>query len=325
MPENRKYFVNKTVLFITARTEEGLPLIPSYPLNLIIWGILGRARQKFSIRVCYFIFMANHLHMIVVVENPEHVSAFIGYVKCEIAHAVNRLLNRRRKTVWAEGYDSPVVLTYESVIRYIEYIFTNPLRANLVNYLHEYPGVSSWKMFTSGNFERKCYHVARDEILPLPEAAISITKQKQLEKYYTEIASPVMFELEPFAWLDCFPGASETDVETIKSRIVSQVNERALEYITLRKSEKKSVLGPTALRYQSMLKEYTPKKFSTKMICISCCKDLRRSFISHYRALCDRARKVFEAWKIGDLTEGIPPGLLAPRVPVLVSVCHRLL
>ena len=42
--------------------------------------------------------------------------------------------------------------------------------------------------------------------------------------------------------------------------------------------------------------------------------------ISHYRALCDKARKVFEAWKLGDLSESIPSGLFAPRVPSLVSV-----
>lgn len=104
MPENRKYFVNRSVHLVTSRTEEGLPIVASFLLNFIIWGILARARGKFRVRICHFVFLANHFHMLIVVDNPEHVPAFVGYVKCEIAHAINRLLGRRRKTIWMECF-----------------------------------------------------------------------------------------------------------------------------------------------------------------------------------------------------------------------------
>jgi REP element-mobilizing transposase RayT len=133
MPRNRKYFANKTVLFVTSRAEEGLPFPCNAVMNLILWGILARAREKHQIKVCHFIFLANHLHMLLVVENPEHVSSFVGYIKCESAHAVNRLLGRRKRTIWEDGYDSPVVLTPDSALNCIGYIYGNPARANLVD------------------------------------------------------------------------------------------------------------------------------------------------------------------------------------------------
>src|SRR5690606_7274325 len=102
MPENRKYFVNRTAHLITSRTEEGLPLVPSLIMNFIIWCILARARTLYRVRVSHFLFMANHFHMLIVVDDPEHLSPFVGYVKAETAHAINRLLGRRKKTVWAD-------------------------------------------------------------------------------------------------------------------------------------------------------------------------------------------------------------------------------
>jgi REP element-mobilizing transposase RayT len=166
------------------RQQVFLPSAAWLLVNTIIWGIFGRAQALYRVRVCHFVFLGNHFHMLIVIDDPEHLASFIGYIKGEIAHAVR-------------------------------------------------------------------------------------AEQERL--------------------------------------------------VIVRARDKRTVLGPTALRRQSMLLEYEPKKFGRKMICICSDKELRSSYIAFFKELCLRARSVFERWKLGQLSEKIPPGLFAPRVPALAS------
>ena len=68
MAENRKYFPNKSVILITTRAQHGIPLPPTHLLNMIVWGCLARAKSMYKIKVCHFVFMGNHLRMIIVVD-----------------------------------------------------------------------------------------------------------------------------------------------------------------------------------------------------------------------------------------------------------------
>ena len=320
MPENRKFFVNKQVLFISARVEEGLPLVPSEVMNLIIRGVLARGSSLYEVRICHFIFMANHLHILLVVENPEDVSNFIGYVKCEIAHAVNQLLGRRRRTIWAEGYDSPVILTAEDTLRYIGYIYANPSKANLVDKIEEYPGVSSWQMFYGQRDSSKHAWIRRPAIPKLPSSALTIGEQRRLvEELVRGATLSHEFVLEPYAWMECFPETEDSSIDAMREEIIEDVRAREEKYRAERVAAGRVVIGSTSLRRQSMLKEYQPRKFGKKMVCLCSCKELRRRFIDHYRALCQAAAMVYENWKRGDVSQKMPPGMLAPRMPVLVS------
>ena len=320
MPKNRKYFRHNDCILATSRTEEGLPFVASLVMNLLIWGILAKARSMYQIKVCHALFMANHFHMLLVVDNPEHVSEFIRYVKCETAHAVNRLLGRRRKTVWLEGSDTPILLTADDVIRYIVYIYLNPVKANLVERIEDYPGVSTWKMFFTGRTKKSCKKIPRAAIKQLPFAALNIREQELLQREYLDVACKSFeFILEPYAWLESFPELQGMDLEQIRDEIINRVKEEERECAAKRQSEQKFVAGPSALRKQSMLKEHTPKKHSMRMICISSDIGLRKQFISTYRSLCKIAEEVYRCWKLGELKWQIPPGFVSPKLPTLVS------
>jgi REP element-mobilizing transposase RayT len=319
VPRNRKYIPHKSVLFITTRIEEGLPLVPNDLINLCLWGILARARTMYDVQVCHFIFMNNHLHLILVVSNPDHVKNFIGYIKTESSHLVNRLLGRRQRTIWQRGYDSPLLLTPEKVEHYIRYLYLNPARANLEASIALYPGVSSWQMFTNDISKTKHRKIQRSDIKPLQNPALSIKEQQRLTEQYLELDSiQYTFTLEPWAWLSCFPKLME-DTAQIKARLLSDIRaeERKLEITRL--NANRSVIGATALRRQNMLAEYIPTKFSPRTICICDDKEMRKRFLQHFRALCDAAVAVYARWKVGDFSWQLPPGMFAPRVPTLCS------
>ena len=259
--------------------------------------------------------------MLLVVRNPEHVSSFMGYIKTESAHAINRLLGRPQRTVWQDGYDSPILLDAEKVEHYIKYIYLNPARADLTEHIGQYPGVSSWEMFKSGRHKETHRRLDRSSIKALTSPALSINEQRGLVSRYDELPGVAYeFILEPDAWKECFPEESTSD----ENRLLTEIAEEEEEVTTKRKQEKRAVIGSTALRRQSMTKEWQPKKRGKRMICLSSEKELRLSFINFYKSLCDRAVRAYELWKKADFSIPIPAGLFAPRPPPLVCALNPL-
>lgn len=318
MPKNRKFFPHGCTLLITSRTEEGLPMPANHVMNHIIWGVLAEARSKYDVKICHFIFMANHLHMLLVISNPAHVSDFMKYVKAEIAHAVNRLLARPKKTIWAEGYDSPVLLTANRVVHYIVYIYLNPVRANLVESIDDYPGVSSWKMFRDGCNITPHSRIPRSRILPLHSPALTVAEQKEIvDSWKSQRLPEKQFVLEPWAWLKAFPKMSR---ERVEREIFSKIKLGEKHLKELRRRNGKSVTGITMLRRQSMAKEHYPETHSRRMIVICEDKTLRAQFIEHYKRLASIARKTYDLWKRGNLTAKIPPWTFCTTSP---SPCLR--
>ena len=320
MSRNRKYFPNKAVVFCSSRTETGLPFVSSYNMNYILEGILARASELYDVSICHGIFMANHFHMLIVVNNPEDVSAFFGYVKTESSHAVNRLLGRAQRTIWEDGYDSPIVLTADKVEHYIKYIYLNPVSANLVESIKDYPGVSSWEMFSSGSKQKQARRLRRSSIEALDSPALSINEQKRLVAHYNTLPGTThTLTLEPNAWMDCFDELVGVDRDTLNNRLMEEIAAEEDRLKKRRAKENKSVVGATRLRRESMSKEYEPTKRSLRMICLSTCKEIRKAFVEAYRLLSQQAQEVYLSWKRGDLTDRIPPGMFAPRVPSLCS------
>ena len=318
MPRNRKYFTHNSAIFITTRTEEGLPIVPSHHLNYIIWGILAKARTKYKVKICHFIFMSNHFHLLLVVDSPQDVPRFMGYVKGEISHAINRLLGRRQKTIWQDGYDSPVLLDATKVRKYIKYLYKNPSKAKLVDSIEQYQGVSSWQMFKLNNLTKSCAKVNRNLIPKMYSPAISINEQKKIVKDLENLNLPnYNFTLEPDAWKACFEDENESITDLIK-----EIKEEEAQVKQERVKSIKYVIGATELRRQSMLKEYRPSKYSKRMICICSDIKLRKSFIDYFKYLSSKARDVFKKWKKYDFREKIPIGMFSPGMPVLASVLN---
>ncbi len=308
----RKYFPHNSIIFCSSRIEEGLPLVCTHNMNFIINGILAKASSMYEVEISHYIFMGNHFHMILRVINPEHVQAFFRYLKTEIAHAVNRMLGRRKRTVWVDRYDSPIILDTDKLKEMLMYLYLNPTKANLVESIDEYPGVSSWRMFKYKiRFERH-KKLARNRIKKLPSAALTVSEQKDLVEKFKAHGREYELKLEP---LKCFEvlGLNQQDFH---QTVIKQIHEEELK---LKKERKFEPLGITNLRRQSMLKEHTPQKHTPKMICLSKDKELRKSLIENFKYLCYLASKVYNQWKLGEVTQKIPPGLYPPRMPSLVS------
>lgn len=319
MARIRKVLLNKHVAFITSSVEEGLPLPPNPLMNTIIESVLARAQHLYPVRISHHLFQSNHLHLIAIVDNPDDIERFMRHLKTESAHAINRLLGRKKRKIWCDGYDSPLVLTVQDVIDKIVYLYTNPSKDNLEDSIDKYPGLSSWKAFQRGNHTKSCPHVTRDMLHPLKRTALNLKQFAWIARGLREKATEEHeFRLFPDAWMEAFDIVDPEEKERINKEIIYRVRAVELEIREERQSCKRTVFGARRLMLQPMNATYIPNRKGRRTWCISCNTELRADFILMVKALIERGREVYERWKIGDFSTRYPPGLFPPSMPKLV-------
>ena len=267
MGKLRKLFINKQTHAITFRAEEGLPLPPNKLIEAIIESILCRAQTLYPVDASGLIFMSNHCHMNLTIIDPEDLDSFVQYVKRESAHAINRLLGRRKHTVWCDGYDSPQILDVHKAIEHIIYIYTNPQNDNLVEKIDQYPGVCSWKMFINKDYELKRKRIPRSSIKKVFSRFLTKRQQRRIIKAFKkDRLEENTFSLEPFAFLKSFPNSMSED--EARELIIKGVRTREAE---LAKERKYPAMGRKKLEAQAINAPHTPKKYGKRMICLSSC------------------------------------------------------
>jgi len=265
--------------------------------------------------------MTNHLHLILRVQDPEEVARFMDYIKTESAHAINRLLGRKKRTVWVDSYDALPILTLEDVIEKIVYLYTNPAEAHLVEGIAEYPGVSSWEMYRSGKLTFDAPWIRRPSISALPKNA----QQSSVQEHYAEgllsqATTSHQFTLSPDSWMSLYGVDTQEERNAINERIVTLVAEREETLRQERHKEGRAVLGRARLIAAKMGAAFTPKKWARRMWCI--CQDisLRKKFISTVKRLREKAREVRKRWHLGDMSLDYPLPLFTPRYPKRGSI-----
>ena len=315
MPSPPRILSKGKLHLISSRVEQGLPLVCTLYMKLILQSILARAQKLYPVRVCAFVFMGNHLHMLLIVDCPQTVVDFIDRIKTESAHAINRLLGRRRNTVWCSDYDSPPILTLEDAIEKFTYLYTNPAAANLETSIDKYPGLSSWEQFISQEHSFTVPWIQRPMIETLTYRRMT---EKQDAHYCDQLRAAAKeqntFVLYPNDWIECFKIPPEKS-EKYRLKVIEAVRQREQELSAKRAH---GVIGARLLKSQEMNAPFTPKKFSRRMWCICCDLQLRKDFIAEIKGLRAKARAVYERWKKGDFSVPFPPKMFAPRIPMPV-------
>ena len=129
---------------ITTRSiDRRLLLRPSKEVNDIIVGVIGRAQQHIDVQLHAFVFMSTHYHMLATVASAEDMSAFIGFINCNITRKLNDL-NKRRGSSWQRRFTAIGVskdrCTQE---RRLRYLLAHGVKEKLVRRAQDWPGASS--------------------------------------------------------------------------------------------------------------------------------------------------------------------------------------
>jgi REP element-mobilizing transposase RayT len=288
-------------------------------MEMILWSALAVAQNLYPIKIIAFVIMGNHIHLIVLVEDPEIIESFMERFKCETAHAVNRLLGRRQVTVWCEGYDSPAILTVDDLVEKMAYVYANPVRAHLSDSIRTYHGVSSWNLFASGQTTKEIMRIRRPLIQPLPKGKLSLRQQKQLATAAEEKAEEVLqFILDPESWTTAFPNYES--VEHFNQRVQLRLLQIEAEMAAERQVKQTPLRSAVEILTQPINTSYSPNKFGRRMWCICSDIPLRIAFINFIQDIRKKSRQVRLLWKSGNRSEPFPIGLFPPCQPVLANL-----
>jgi REP element-mobilizing transposase RayT/hemerythrin len=315
-----KYHPHGSVLFISFSMEQGLLMLSNPLCEAIIKSCLARALYKYPVRICGFLIEANHVHMVVVVINPNHVPEFIRHFKVESAHAFNRILGRRKRTIWCAGYDSPIVLTRTRTLIALSYLYSNPAKDNLEDSIAKYPGISSWQMFRKGEHKKVWKRIQRPAYKYLPKDSHNLRGYtKEAERLLASTKKTHEFTIEPNAWMESFGISSKEEQKRINQRLIARVSTLEKRARKKREREGKQVLGATQLINQTLNVTYLSKRSGKRMWCLCEDRDFRIRFIQFLKDLFSKARAVRTRWALGDYSEPYPLGLYPPTMPKLAE------
>lgn len=318
-----KYHPHGSVLFCTFSVEEGLLLLANPLCELIIKSCLVAAWTLYPVRICHIVVEATHVHILLVVDNPDDVPNFIKHFKTESAHMINGLLGRNKRTLWCEGYDSPIVLTPLRALAAIAYMYANPAKDNLETTIDRYPGFSTWKMLRSGEYAKLWKRVRRYQFLKLARDSHNL-------RGYTKIAEAIRsdseellpFVLEPNAWMEAFGYTDSHAQANINEALIRRVHKLEKRAEAIRQREKTRVIGRERLMKQPFDLTYRPRRFGKRMWCLSEKRKERVKFIAFFKDLMDEARDIRHRWTLGEVGLRYPPGLHPPSMPKLANALY---
>jgi len=311
-----------SVVMLTSRVQQGIPFVCTPIMEMTVWSALAVAQNLHPLKVIAFVIMGNHVHILALVEDPTVVESFMERFKCESAHAINRLLDRRQVTVWCEGYDSPTILTLEDLLEKLAYIYANPVRAHLTDSIENYQGVSSWRMYISGSLSKAVKRIRRSFLRPLPAGEISKAQHFQIAKSLEAQAVDTMrFDLTPDAWLTAFPALWTP--EQLRKKLLVRLKEIERDMAQLRKRQGITLPSSDQVFKQPINTSYKPKAFGRRMWCICSDIPLRIAFISFIKKLRSQAREVRAKWLQGNMSVPFAVGLFPPSPPILANLMPR--
>ena len=77
---------------VTCRTVQGNHLLhPSPALTETTIGVLARAARLYPVAVHGFVFLANHLHLLLTVESAQRLASFMNYLNSTLAREASLL------------------------------------------------------------------------------------------------------------------------------------------------------------------------------------------------------------------------------------------
>ena len=308
MARLRVVYPQDTILFITSSVVENLPFVPNKVVNAILEGILAWALFMFGQELIGYCFMANHLHLMLRVTDPDRLSDFIGHIKSESATAINRLLGRESHKVWCDRFDAPIVLTEDKVFEKLAYIYLNPAKARLVNSIDEYPGVSSWSAFIKNKPSKKVRWIKNSTIRKLNKLEMTLSEQIEEVKKLKKV-NDIDFDLRitPYAYTETFPQLKRYKREILKQEVVRKVRMGEEEY----KKKSPKVMGVRKLVRQRINAPYDSKRQGRRTMFLGSDIDLKMRAINWRRGESKKARLAWATYRNGEEAD-LPPGFYGP-------------
>ena len=146
-----RYVPPNSLVEITCRTLHGRFLLrPSRDLNEIVLGILARAARIYRLKLCAFVYLSNHCHLLLRPVDARQLARFMGFVNGNLAKEAGRL-HRWRERVWGRRYTAIVVSHEEPAqVARLRYLLEQGTKEGLVRKPQDWPGAHSVQALLDG-------------------------------------------------------------------------------------------------------------------------------------------------------------------------------
>jgi len=126
---------------VTCRTLQGRFLLkPTKELRSIVIGVLSRAQKLYPVEIHAFVFLSNHYHLLLSVEDALELARFMNYLNSNLAREAGRLYRWREK-LWGRRYRAIVVSAEEAAqLGRLRYVLSHGCKEGLVARPRDWPG-----------------------------------------------------------------------------------------------------------------------------------------------------------------------------------------
>jgi hypothetical protein len=134
---------------ITIRTLGGRHLLRPVPaFTRGVLGVLGRALELFPVQLHAFVYLSNHVHLLLTIARAWLLAAFLRHINKGTGD-VARSINGSIGPVWGKAHNA-AVLDDDAAIDQLQYILANSVKEGLVDDPRHWPGPSSARALLDG-------------------------------------------------------------------------------------------------------------------------------------------------------------------------------
>ncbi len=305
---------------ITWRTPMGqYLLVPSTELNEIVVGVLGyflreTAERRRGVRLCGVHAMSNHLHILGVFADTDHMSHYMQVVGGKLSKEVRRLVKDKvwPGHLWGQRYAHvEVTVEPEAQIKRLKYLLSQGvIKEKLVDRPTQWPGVSSAAALMTGR--------------PLVGRWFNRTKEwaawQRNETLTSEEASEeVEIHLAP---LPCWEHLPPGEVQRLAAEMVGAIEEEA---DANRRAEGRVLKTEKQIRdLTKVSRTKRPESFkpSPAPLVHAASYRARREFRQAFSEIVRAYREAAERLRMGDREAVFPPGTFPPGLPFVPAIAR---
>jgi len=303
------------VIHIVTGVEEGFMFPPNPLIREIMLSSFAKAQDLHpGFIISHFLLEPTRLYLLGIIDTPVDVRGFMERVKTESAHAINRLLGKRKRTVWCERYDSPVVLDEEATIDKIASLYLRVSESDLAESIEKYPGFTSWDYHKRGKRVYHTHRIPRDAFPLLPrDTDLKDEHYRSIVRRLKHKKEKLSFQIEPDGWMKAFGILGREKQAAVNAEIEKRIRKGEAVYKALREKKEKHVLERKVLTEIQIGTSFIPEQMEDKMICFGSIEQLRKYYITMVKTTFALADEIFIKWKEGDFTTPFPLGLYPAR------------
>lgn len=132
-----RYNIQGQIYHLTCSTYRRLPFLESLLNARILVKSFRYHHDAKCVDSLAYVVMPDHFHWLISLENGS-ISSLMNSVKSFSTKEINRVQGRKGK-IWQKGFYDRAIRKEEDLVGVARYIVANPMRANLVKTLKDYP------------------------------------------------------------------------------------------------------------------------------------------------------------------------------------------